>query len=70
MKNLFEKIEDLKEEIEQDNEELADVIADAIQVTGKFYKKTKRVIYTRGFMTGALAAVAIQSLLTILVILK
>jgi len=69
MKNVFQKVEELKEEFEQENEETSELLADIIKVGGQFYNKTKRQLVTRGFIYGALSAVAIQSLLTIWVLL-
>jgi len=69
MKNVFEKAEELKEEFEQENEETSELLAEIIMYGGKLYKKTKRQLITRGFIYGVLSAVAIQSVLTIMVLL-
>lgn len=60
--------ENLKEEFELD-EETVEIVKDVIGVGVKFYNINKRRIFTRGLVIGALGAVAIQSIITVLVML-
>lgn len=66
----FKPIEEIEEELET-NEETTDVaIEEVINMAYGFYKKSKTRIFTRGMAYGALGAVAIQSIITILVLIK
>lgn len=62
----FEKHQERLEESEEDNYEwIGDVIETGIDLGIKYKKR----VFTRGFVMGALSAVAIQSVITILVLL-
>lgn len=66
----FKPVEEIEEELET-NEETAEIAMDeVIDMAYKFYKKSKTRIFTRGLAYGALGAVAIQSIITILVLIK
>lgn len=70
MENVFVKIEELKEEFKQADKETEEFVIEAIKMARKYYDKTTKRLYTRGLVMGAVGAVAIQSIVTILVLIK
>lgn len=65
--------ERLDEKVEQELDETGDavdLILDAIGIGYKEFKKTKMKVYMKGLLMGAVSAVAIQSIITILVLIK
>lgn len=65
----YEENVNTNEEVDS-TEEWAEFIAETIKGTSKLVRSTKRRIYTRGFVTGVLTAVAVQSIITIWVMMN